>query len=169
LTTIEPVSADLAMTFKSVRLRALQDAPTAFASTYETESKLSDDEWTQRAIERGSGERSICYLVFDDDIDNDIAVGIAGGYFPDGGGGPFLVSMWVAPSHRRRAIGQQLVEAVERWARSRAAPQLVLEVTTTNEPAIRFYEKLGFRKTGRVQPYPNDPKLREYEMIKTLS
>ena len=41
-------------------------------------------------------------------------------------------------------------------------------VTSCNEGAIRFYEGLGFAKTGRVQPYPNDPRLVEHEMGKEL-
>ena len=41
-------------------------------------------------------------------------------------------------------------------------------VTSSNDAAIRFYERLGFAKTGRVQPYPNDGALVEYEMGKDL-
>lgn len=153
--------------FRSVRLRALKDSPNAFASRYEVESKLSDDEWLKKADLWGNGQTSIGYLAQDDGEED--ACGIAACYFPDDGSGPYLVSMWVAPTHRRRAVGQQLVEAVERWARSRGARQLLLDVTTSNEPAIHFYEKLGFTKTGKVQPYPNDPKLQEYEMRKPLA
>jgi ribosomal protein S18 acetylase RimI-like enzyme len=41
---------------------------------------------------------------------------------------------------------------------------LQLMVTSKNEPAMRFYEELGFARTGRIEPYPNDPSLVEYEM-----
>ena len=32
------------------------------------------------------------------------------------------------------------------------------------ETAIHFYERLGFALTGRTEPYPNDPSLKELEM-----
>jgi len=41
---------------------------------------------------------------------------------------------------------------------------LLLMVTSNNEPAMRFYEKLGFTRTGRTEPYSNDPAVFEYEM-----
>jgi ribosomal protein S18 acetylase RimI-like enzyme len=76
--------------------------------------------------------------------------------------------MWVAPTHRRRGVGQLLVNAVIDWARSRSARALSLMVTCTNDPAIRFYQQLGFTKTGRTEPYPNDSSLVEYEMILSI-
>ena len=80
-----------------------------------------------------------------------------------------LVSMWTAATHRRQGIGKLLVDAVVDWAASRKIKTLTLMVVSTNGPAIRFYEQLGFAKTGRTDPYPNDPALVEYEMSRTLS
>jgi ribosomal protein S18 acetylase RimI-like enzyme len=54
------------------------------------------------------------------------------------------------------------------WARSRGAAAMVLLVTSNNHAAIAFYEQLGFKRTGRTEPYPNDPNLVEYEMLKAL-
>jgi ribosomal protein S18 acetylase RimI-like enzyme len=38
-------------------------------------------------------------------------------------------------------------------------------VTCNNDGAIGFYERLGFKKTGRTEPYPNDDTLMEFEMM----
>jgi ribosomal protein S18 acetylase RimI-like enzyme len=160
-----PISPTNALTYKLIRLRALQDTPTAFGSTFAKESQLSDDDWTKRAAQWNSGVRSGAYLAMDDD---EIACGIAGGYFPDDGSGPYLVSMWVAPTHRRHGIGRMLVNAIFDWAKSSGARKLFLHVTTTNEPAIKFYEGLGFTHTGNVVPYPNDPALQESEMVRSF-
>src|SRR5260370_682525 len=65
-----------------------------------------------------------------------------------------LVSMWTAPTHRQLGIGRLLVDAVLDWAGSRNLLALLLMVTSNNDPAIRFYERLGFTKTGRTEPYP---------------
>jgi ribosomal protein S18 acetylase RimI-like enzyme len=43
-----------------------------------------------------------------------------------------------------------LVNRVLDWARSRNARTLQLMVTSNNEPAIRFYERLGFTRRGRT-------------------
>lgn len=40
-------------------------------------------------------------------------------------------------------------------------------VTSNSEAAIRFYQELGFTRTGRTEPYPNDPRGTEYEMWRT--
>jgi ribosomal protein S18 acetylase RimI-like enzyme len=76
--------------------------------------------------------------------------------------------MWVAPTHRRRGVGQLLVNRITDWARSRNILALSLMVTSSNDPAIRFYHQLGFAKTGRTEPYPNDASLVEYEMIRSV-
>jgi ribosomal protein S18 acetylase RimI-like enzyme len=42
-------------------------------------------------------------------------------------------------------------------------------VTSRNDAAMRFYERLGFKRTGRTEPYPDDPALVEYEMARPLA
>jgi putative acetyltransferase len=76
--------------------------------------------------------------------------------------------MWVAPTHRRRSVGKGLVEAIATWAQSQNATSLCLMVTSNNESAMAFYQRLGFARTGRTEPYPNDPALIEYEMCRSL-
>jgi ribosomal protein S18 acetylase RimI-like enzyme len=75
-----------------------------------------------------------------------------------------LISMWTAPTHREQGIGRLLVKEVFTWAHRRNARTLLLMVTSNNEPAIRFYERLGFSRTGPTEPYPNDQAVLEYEM-----
>jgi len=79
-----------------------------------------------------------------------------------------MVSMWVAPAHRGRGVGKQLVNAILDWARSKHAQTLCLMVTSNNEVALRFYQRLGFVRTGKTEPYPNDPALVEYEMVRPI-
>ena len=102
------------MIFKDVRLRALQDAPTAFSSTYAEESKLADADWMKRAAQ-WSSEKSVSYLA----MDARIPCGIASGLLDQADATrAHLLSMWVAPTHRRLGIGRTLVEAVVTWART---------------------------------------------------
>lgn len=161
---LEQVSAAGISAFKAIRLRALRESPSAFGSTYQREAQFSDEEWTKRAT-RWNGERGIGYLAIDDGE----ACGIAGALLDDADTTRAqLVSMWTAPTHRQRGVGRLLVEEVERWARSRGVRTLSLMVTSKNDAAISFYLRLGFARTGRTEPYPNDPALMECEMSLAL-
>jgi ribosomal protein S18 acetylase RimI-like enzyme len=182
LIVIEPITAANLFAFKDVRLRALQDSPSAFSSTYARESEFTDSDWIER-INNWNGERGIGFLAIDKRVESvksdesvgNIACGIAGGLLdpePPASSNvpqPKLVSMWTAPTHRRSGVGELLVNQVIAWARQRGARELKLMVTSRNEPAIRFYEKLGFTRTGRTEPYPNDATMSEYEMARTIA
>ncbi|HYL86828.1 MAG TPA: GNAT family N-acetyltransferase [Candidatus Angelobacter sp.] len=162
--SIVPITPLNVLTFKAVRLRALQDNPLAFSATYANESQLTDSEWLART-QRWNGEKGIGFLAMDDAT----ACGIAGSFLDQNDATRAqLISMWTAPTHRRRGAGRLLVNEVLHWARSRNARTLLLLVTSHNEPAIRFYEQLGFTRTGRTQPYPNDPAVLEFEMSRPI-
>ena len=158
--TIDRITPHNLAIFKDIRLRALQDTPLAFGSTYADESKLTDADWLNRAT-RWNGDRGVGFLAFDAGTPS----GIAGSFLDEQDPTRAkLISMWVAPSHRRRGVGCLLVQAVLAWARLRQVRTLLLMVTSVNDSAIRFYERLGFTLTGCTEPYPNDPAILEYEM-----
>ena len=153
------------MHFKAIRLRALRDTPTAFSSTYGAESRLSDRNWIERAQE-WSSKRSTTYLAMD--VEN--PCGIVSGFLNrDDTTRAHLASMWVAPSHRRSGIGRTLVNAIIEWAQLQSADTVQLTVTSSNDPAIKFYKSLGFSPTGKITPYRNDPALNDVEMIRSLT
>jgi ribosomal protein S18 acetylase RimI-like enzyme len=161
---IEPITLENLPAFRETRLRALQDTPGAFGSTYARESQMTDEEWRNRA-QRWNGEKGIGLLAFDDGI----ACGIAGCFLDSNDPSHAqLISMWAAPSHRRRGVGRMLVDSVTAWARSRGVIVLHLFVVANNHDAIQFYERLGFARTGRSEPYPNDPALTEYDMARSV-
>ncbi len=161
---VEPITPQNTLLFRAVRLRALQEAPYAFGSTYERESQLTDADWSKR-VERWNGETGVGFLAFND---GDVC-GIAGAFLDEHDRTKtHLISMWTAPLHRKQGVGRLLVNAVLDWARSRNARMLHLMVTSNNESAIRFYDRLGFSRTGRTEPYPNDPAVVEYEMSRRM-
>jgi ribosomal protein S18 acetylase RimI-like enzyme len=166
--TTQPITPQSALVFKTLRLRALEDAPAAFSSTYDKESQLTDAEWIERLAQwtdQWTGNNSVIFLA----TDGEGACGIAGSFLhPEDWTIAQLVSMWTAPTHRRRGVGRLLVNQVLSWARSREAHTLCLDVTSSNHPAILFYERLGFTRTARTKPYPNDPALLEYEMSRPI-
>ena len=94
---IEPITPHNLAVFKYVRLRALQEAPYAFGSTYAREVQFDRAEWARR-VERWNGERGVGFLA----MDGAIACGIAGSLLDENDPTRAqLVSMWTAPTHRR--------------------------------------------------------------------
>ena len=161
---VEPITRQNALAFKAARLRALQDSPTAFSSTYADESRDTDEDWLQRA-DRWNGARSRSFVAFDADV----ACGIVGAFLDrEDPRRAHLVSMWVAPSHRRNGVGRALVHAVLDWAGSKQAHTVYLAVTSNNDIAVTFYRSFGFSFTGATEPYPNAPDLFEREMSRPI-
>lgn len=164
MTAIEPITPLNALVFKAVRLRALRDAPQAFSSTYAKETQFSDSEWLTR-VERMNGERGGGFLA----MDGGTPCGIVGSFLDEKDSTrAWIVSMWTAPTHRRQGIGQLLMREAADWASLRRVRHLLLMVASNNESAIRFYERLGFIRTGRTERYPNDPAVIEYEMARSI-
>jgi ribosomal protein S18 acetylase RimI-like enzyme len=158
--SLEIISPKNALIFKAIRLHALQDSPLAFGSTYAKESQLSDADWLKRA-EDWSSNRSVGYLAFD----REISCGIVAAFLnKHDSRKAHVVSMWVHPARRQSGVGRVLIEAIQKWAKTREAHSLLLTVTNNNYNAIEFYKRNGFTMTGRTEPYPNDPSLFEYEM-----
>ena len=162
---IERVTAENALVFKDVRLRALKESPTAFSSTFAKESQISDEEWIQRAVRWSSDgavgflaheENRVCGMVFCFESEQDRGQG-------------HIVSMWVDPEFRLAGVGRMLILSVAAWAKDRSMRELKLMVTSVNHGAVAFYEHLGFRMSGKTGPYPNDPAITEYEMWLAVS
>ena len=83
-----------------------------------------------------------------------------------------LISVWVAAGCSGGAGGGVAGEWGDRMGRARGRGWgcCVWMVTSSNERAIRFYERMGFgRKVGRMEPYPNDQGLVEIEMVRLIS
>jgi ribosomal protein S18 acetylase RimI-like enzyme len=162
--SIQPITPQNVPVFKAVRLRALQDSPHAFGSTYAREAQFSDDEWLRRA-ENWNGVTGAGFLA----MDGDTACGIAGAFLDEKDPTQArLVSMWTAPTHRMRGAGALLVREAGNWARRAGATTMRLMVTSHNQSAQLFYERLGFTFTGVQEPWPNDPAHFEYEMSRPL-
>ncbi len=56
----------------------------------------------------------------------------------------FIADVAVAASHRSQRIGEQLMQAVEVWAREQNAGFLALIYNTSNSRVTEFYSRLGF-------------------------
>jgi GNAT superfamily N-acetyltransferase len=140
---------------RELRLRALADAPDAFASTLEEEAALPEEVWRQWAQ---GGPASVDFVASEGGAD----IGMAAIFtVADAPGRVHLVGMWVDPRHRRRGVARALVGEAVRWAQERQASEVILWVADHNSPARTLYERIGFRPTGERQPLPSNPALSE--------
>jgi [ribosomal protein S18]-alanine N-acetyltransferase len=65
-----------------------------------------------------------------------------------------LMNIAVDPVARRRGVGHRLLEAL--FERAGQDESYTLEVRTSNAPAIRLYERYGFRSAGTRPRYYQD-------------
>ncbi len=135
--------------FRDLRLRALQGEPDAFGSTYAEESTRSDEQWIEWVTELADGGPSFGVAAVDDARWIGMAVGAPHRDHPGEAG---LFAMWVEPLARGAGTGRALVDAVVGWARSTAFPVVRLQVTESNDAAVRLYARSGFSDEGSRVP-----------------
>jgi ribosomal protein S18 acetylase RimI-like enzyme len=64
-----------------------------------------------------------------------------------------ILTLDVAPSHRRMGVARKLLEELETLLRQKGVVECRLEVKEGNAAAINLYLKLGYRKMGRLEKY----------------
>jgi GNAT superfamily N-acetyltransferase len=64
----------------------------------------------------------------------------------------YVRHFWVAPGRRGEGLGHALMAEVERLAREKGCVGIYLD--TFEEGAARFYERLGFERSGRIENFP---------------
>jgi ribosomal protein S18 acetylase RimI-like enzyme len=62
-----------------------------------------------------------------------------------------ITGLAVAPGARGRGVASALLAAAGQHARERGARKLSLRVLSTNDAALRLYERLGFRREGTLR------------------
>jgi GNAT superfamily N-acetyltransferase len=58
----------------------------------------------------------------------------------------YLGFMYTDPNHRGKGVNSKIIEALKDWCRSKDILELRLDVYNDNAPAIKAYEKVGFKK-----------------------
>jgi ribosomal-protein-alanine N-acetyltransferase len=114
-----------------------------------------------------------------DDLERDIGENILSAYFVAETSGAVCgyAGMWVvadechimtiavAPEHRRAGIGAMLLMKLIDEARLRGASKFFLEVRASNAPDISMYEKFGFRAIDVRKAYYEEKDTREDAIV----
>ena len=64
-----------------------------------------------------------------------------------------IVSLAVLPEHRRKKLGEKLLDAALKGLKNYNVSEVYLEVRVSNEPAINLYKKFGFEIVKRQKGY----------------
>lgn len=64
----------------------------------------------------------------------------------------YLGFLLLDPSVRSRGFGQGMYSVIERWASEHGARRLLVAVLMENEPALRFWKRLGFEELRMTGP-----------------
>ena len=130
--------------WREIRLAALAGAPDSFADTLAGAVALPVRDW------RGMTRTGAIFIA----SAGPEPVGVVAGVPRESPTERGLGAMWVAPAWRGRGAAPMLADAVIAWARSEGAARLGLWVPADNPRARAFYERRGFRATGRSRPFP---------------
>lgn len=149
---------------RDLRLQALADTPYAYVETFVHAVSQTEDDWRERA-RRSAGPDQIGFAA----VDGETWVGTMRAS-RDPAGRMILQSVFVAPSHRGRALGvaDSLLDAIENWVRAQGLADLYLDVHEDNVRAQALYRRRGYTPTGHRQPYPLNPVQQELQMRREL-
>lgn len=157
---IQQLSLEESTRLRSIRLAALQDAPQAFETTFQTAVTFPPEGWQQQL------QRLPTFVAVVDGVDSGM---VRGAPHSEDSSSAYLISLWVAPQARRLGIGQELIDAVVGWARSEGFARLVLDVGENNVNAIALYTRKGFKPTGQTGTLPPPRNhIKEQEMVLDL-
>jgi ribosomal-protein-alanine N-acetyltransferase len=67
-----------------------------------------------------------------------------------------ILTIDVSPEHRRKGIGQRLLQEIEKIFKGKGVKICFLEAREDNIAALNLYQKFGYKKVGRLKNYYGD-------------
>jgi len=129
---------------KQIRLAALQDAPYAFGTTYDSAVQRSAETWQEKTDSTAQGTDGATFIAFSDDV----PIGMAALFRLQGQGDVGeLMQVWVAPEYRGTSAAWDLMDSLFTWAAKNRFRRIIAGVTEVNTRAVKFYVKYGFSIT----------------------
>lgn len=129
--------------YKAIRLEALAKEPDSFESIYEKEVGKPDDFWKTRLK-----HSTILFLKINENI-----IGMGGIYYEKNK--PDIANIWgiyVNEKYRGRGYGKMLMaKLLEKVYDNKNVNLVKLCVNTNKLPAIKLYEKMGFKITKKKE------------------
>lgn len=159
-TTVERLGDDEWERLRDLRIEALTEDGSVFASSLERESGFRESHWRMRL------RASPWFVAVEDGRDTGLVCAIS-----EPGAGPddrHVVSLWVRAERRGHGVGGALLDAAVGWARQDGATTVSMWLLEGNEPAAALYRGHGFAPTGLTMPLPRDPSRIEHRWELTV-
>lgn len=64
----------------------------------------------------------------------------------------------VEPSRQGKGIGKLMLLEIEKVAKKLGLHKIRMTVIRGRTELVSYYERFGYKKTGRTEPFPNDPR-----------
>ena len=125
------------------------------------EAEIFSMPWSAQGFEDTLCREDVLFLVAREE---DHVLGYVGVYCTADEGE--ITNVAVAPSVRRRGVGQELLSELIGRLAQKEIYRIVLEVRVSNEPAIRLYEKQGFVTMGKRKNFYEKPVEDAYVMVR---
>jgi len=150
---------------RELRLRALRDAPDAFAESLDTAQAAGAPYWDAFADASEAASERVTMIAVEDGR----WLGMGAAFLePERADIVGVVAMWVDPSARGARVGHRLLDALLDWGRARGAARAELWVTEGNARAEAGYRSYGFEPTSRRWPRRDKPGLAWAQMTRAI-
>lgn len=135
--------------YKELRLRSLEDSPSAFGSTLDLELEQTDAAWAEQLLNAASSGQDCALIAEVEEKPAGLVWAKADANDPEIIN---IFQMWVAPIARGRGVGDALLQAAIHWARQCDARFVKLGASCGDTPAMRLYQRTGFVEFGAREP-----------------
>lgn len=123
--------------------------------------------WSRDAVGQELDAFARTYLLAVDDADHTVIHGYAGFWYD--GDDAELMTIGVERDCQRQGVATRLLAALIDQARAQGARRMLLEVRVDNGPALRLYERHGFRRMGLRKRYYQPEGVDAYTMALDLA
>ena len=142
--------------FRELRLEALKNHPTAFGADYEESAARPNEHWQER-LKIDKDQEALFFAEHDGQLAG--MTGIFRGASRKSRHDSTIWGVYVRPQWHGRHISEALIRSCLGWAKEQGLVIVKLAVVTTNQPAIRCYERCGFTTYG------TEPKAINYDCL----
>ncbi|GAA2696744.1 GNAT family N-acetyltransferase [Actinoplanes palleronii] len=164
--TVRRITPQDAGRMRALRLEMLADSPLAFLETLAQAAARPHDGYRDRLARSATGPELAQFVT---DPGSGPLTGHAGGtIIAEEPQVTVVFSVYLTPACRGGKLLARLVETIADWSTAAGRHELMLEVVTGNDRAVRAYEKLGFEDTGVRQPHPTVPVLTQLQMRRRI-
>ncbi len=134
---------------KTLRFETLQEAH--IPSILNIENRTNSAPWSERSFRN---ELDHQHGIFVAAIEDGEVIGYGGVWLVIDEA--HITTISIDESHRRQGVGERLMKELLLRAKEKGMVCSTLEVRASNDPAVRLYEKLGYKTTARRKGYYPD-------------